>query len=120
MQKCKAFLFSAERSQNLTIRASPHLESGSDRVGALDFQLSPTEYIPRLGNHASPEALMEAAQSVQEGLPISKAMDHALQHSTSIGGARPKVMIETGKMKRNEMDRKLLMGRQFLNPSISW
>ncbi len=44
---------------------------------------------------------MEAAQSVQEGLPISKAMDHALQHSTSIGGARPKVMIETGKMKRN-------------------
>lgn len=75
------------------------LESGSDRVGALDFQLSPTEYIPRLGNHASLEALMEAAQSVQEGLPISKALDHALQHGTSIGGARPKVMIETGDKK---------------------
>lgn len=71
------------------------LESGSDRVGALDFQLSATEYIPRLGNHASLEELMEAAQRVQEGLPISKALDHALQHGTSIGGARPKVMIET-------------------------
>ncbi|MDD2722386.1 MAG: HipA domain-containing protein [Gallionella sp.] len=75
------------------------LESGSDRVGALDFQLSPTEYIPRLGNHASLEELMEAAQKVQEGLPISKALDHALQHGTSIGGARPKVMIETGDRK---------------------
>jgi serine/threonine-protein kinase HipA len=75
------------------------LESGSDRIGALDFQLSPTEYIPRLGNHASLEELMEAAQKVQEGLPISKALDHALQHGTSIGGARPKVMIETGDKK---------------------
>jgi len=75
------------------------LESGSDRVGALDFQLSATEYIPRLGNHASLEELMEAAQRVQEGLPISKALDHALQHGTSIGGARPKVMIETGDKK---------------------
>lgn len=75
------------------------LESGSDRVGALDFQLSPTEYIPRLGNHASLEELMEAAQRVQEGLPISRALDHALQHGTSIGGARPKVMIETGDRK---------------------
>ncbi len=75
------------------------LESGSDRIGALDFQLSPTEYIPRLGNHASLEELMEAAQKVQEGLPISKTLDHALQHGTSIGGARPKVMIETGDKK---------------------
>ena len=75
------------------------LESGSDRVGALDFQLSPTEYIPRLGNHASLEELMEAAQKVQEGLPISKALNHALQHGTSIGGARPKVMLETGDKK---------------------
>ncbi len=75
------------------------LESGSDRIGALDFQLSPTEYIPRLGNHASLEELMEAADRVQEGLPISKALDHALQHGTSIGGARPKVMIEAGDKK---------------------
>ena len=42
---------------------------------------------------------MEAADRVQEGLPISKALDHALQHGTSIGGARPKVMIEAGDKK---------------------
>ena len=75
------------------------LESGSDRIGALDFQLSPTEYVPRQGAHASLEELMEAAQRVQEGLPISKALDQALQHGTSIGGARPKVMIESGDKK---------------------
>ena len=71
------------------------LESGSDRIGALDFQRSPTEYFPRLGAHASLEELMEAAARVQEGLPISPALDQALQHGTSIGGARPKVMIES-------------------------
>lgn len=75
------------------------LESGSDRIGALDFQLSPTEYVPRLGAHASLEELMEAAQRVQEGLLISTALDQALQHGTSIGGARPKVMIESGDKK---------------------
>lgn len=71
------------------------LESGSDRIGALDFQHSPTEYVPRLGAHASLEDLMESAARVQEGLPIRKALDQALQHGTSIGGARPKVMIES-------------------------
>ena len=29
------------------------LESGSDRIGALDFQRSPSEYVPRLANNAS-------------------------------------------------------------------
>lgn len=71
------------------------LESGSDRIGALDFQLSPTEYVPRLGAHASLEELMDSAERVQAGMPISKALDLALQHGTSIGGARPKVMIES-------------------------
>jgi serine/threonine-protein kinase HipA len=75
------------------------LESGSDRIGALDFQLSPTEYVPRQGAHASLKELMESAERVQQGLPISKALDLALQHGTSIGGARPKVMIESGDKK---------------------
>ncbi len=75
------------------------LESGSDRIGALDFQLSPTKYVPRLGTHVPLDELMESAERVQQGLPISKALDQALQHGTSIGGARPKVMIETGNKK---------------------
>ena len=36
------------------------LESGSDRVGALDFQLSPTDYVPRARQNASLEELMHA------------------------------------------------------------
>lgn len=75
------------------------LESGSDRIGALDFQLSPTEYIPRMGAHASLEELMESAEMVQKGMPINMALDQALQHGTSIGGARPKVMLESGNKK---------------------
>ena len=71
------------------------LDSGSDRVGALDFQRSPTEYVSRQGAHASLEALMESTERVQAGLPFSSALDQALQHGTSIGGARPKVMIES-------------------------
>lgn len=70
------------------------LESGSDRIGALDFQASPTEYIPRLGTHASLAELLEATNNIQAGLAMSAVLDQALQHGTSIGGARPKVMIE--------------------------
>ncbi|MBT3316743.1 type II toxin-antitoxin system HipA family toxin, partial [bacterium] len=33
------------------------LESGSDRIGALDFQLSPTEYVPRLKANPTLEEL---------------------------------------------------------------
>nr|WP_298128872.1 type II toxin-antitoxin system HipA family toxin [Ferrovum sp.] len=70
------------------------LESGSDRIGALDFQSSPTEYVPRAGIHTPMHELMEAAQRIQDGLPVSQALDLALRHGTSIGGARPKVTLE--------------------------
>jgi serine/threonine-protein kinase HipA len=72
------------------------LESGSDRIGALDFQLSPTEYMPRQGHHASLEELMLSAEKVEKGLPLSPELDQALQHGTSLGGARPKVLMEDG------------------------
>jgi serine/threonine-protein kinase HipA len=52
------------------------LESGSDRVGALDFQRS--------------------ARRVERGVPLSPALDQALFHGSSIGGARPKALIEDG------------------------
>lgn len=69
------------------------LESGSDRVGALDFQLSPTEYVPRLGGRASLEELQQASEKVMAGVALSQALDNALNHGTSIGGARPKALI---------------------------
>ena len=69
------------------------LESGSDRIGALDFQRSPTEYVPRLSANASLEELLQSAERVDRGLPLSPELDHALNHGTSIGGARPKALL---------------------------
>ena len=71
------------------------LESGSDRTGALDFQLSPAEYVPRNHANAPLEELLEAAERIEKGLPLSPELDLALRHGTSIGGARPKALIET-------------------------
>jgi len=70
------------------------LESGSDRIGSLDFQLSPTEYIPRAAQNATLEELLESAKRVQDGIPLSPDLDQALCHGSSIGGARPKALIE--------------------------
>jgi serine/threonine-protein kinase HipA len=70
------------------------LESGSDRIGALDFQLSPTDYVPRQRQAASLSELMESAERVEKRLPLIPELDQALQHGTSLGGARPKVLID--------------------------
>jgi len=75
------------------------LESGSDRIGALDFQLSATEYIPRYFRNATLDELLESAERVEKGEPLSLELDQALQHGTSIGGARPKALIEDGDKK---------------------
>ena len=70
------------------------LESGSDRIGALDFQLSPTNYAARQHQTASLEELMQSAERVEHGVPLTPELDQALQHGTSLGGARPKVLID--------------------------
>lgn len=70
------------------------LESGSDRIGALDFQRSPSEYTPRLAENFSLEELLESAERVEKGIPLSPELDQAIFHGSSIGGARPKALIE--------------------------
>ncbi|WP_081162379.1 type II toxin-antitoxin system HipA family toxin [Ensifer aridi] len=75
------------------------LQSGSDRIGALDFQASATEYVPRLAVQASLDELLEAAAFIEKGIPLTPALDQALNHATSIGGARPKALIEDGTKK---------------------
>ena len=70
------------------------LESGSDRIGALDFQRSPKEYVPRIANNASMEELIESAERVEKGVPLTPELDQALFHGSSIGGARPKALIQ--------------------------
>lgn len=75
------------------------LESGSDRIGALDFQRSATDYVPRMSVNASLEELLASAERVEKGVPLTPELDQALQHGTSIGGARPKALIEDGAKK---------------------
>jgi len=75
------------------------LESGSDRVGALDFQTSATHYRARGGAHASLGELLASAERVERNLPLSVELDQALHHGSSIGGARPKALIDDGPRK---------------------
>ncbi len=75
------------------------LDSGSDRIGALDFQASATEYVPRSQGEAQLSelsSLAKSAQKVEEGIPLSPALDQALLHGSSVGGARPKVLLKDG------------------------
>ncbi|OAF07192.1 phosphatidylinositol kinase [Bradyrhizobium centrolobii] len=69
------------------------LESSSDRIGALDFQASPSVYVPREGEGASLNELLNAATLVEQGTPLTPELDRALFHGSSIGGARPKAAI---------------------------
>ena len=75
------------------------LESGSDRIGALDFQHSPSEYVPRAAQTATIEELLSAAGKVEKGVPLTPDLDQALIHGTSLGGARPKALIHDGDTK---------------------
>jgi serine/threonine-protein kinase HipA len=72
------------------------LLSGSDRIGALDFQESSTDYEPRSIDHATLEELVDSARRVEEGIPLTLSLDAALLHGTSIGGARPKALLRDG------------------------
>ncbi|HRD59407.1 MAG TPA: HipA domain-containing protein [Nocardioides sp.] len=69
------------------------LHSGSNRSGALDFQTSATEYVPR-GEPASLDQLVHAAELIERGEPIPDDLAAAAGHGTSIGGARPKALLE--------------------------
>ncbi len=70
------------------------LESGSDRIGALDFQRSATAYEPRDAQAAALDDLLNAADLVQRGASLPPALDRALFHGSSIGGARPKALVD--------------------------
>ena len=69
------------------------LESGSDRIGALDFQASASEYVPRTHSSATLEQLMGAAADIEAGRILPLPLAEALTRGTSIGGARPKVLL---------------------------
>ena len=75
------------------------LESGSDRTGALDFQLSAEQYVAREASTASLEQLQSATALVEKGVPLTPDLERALLHGSSIGGARPKAMVVSNNKK---------------------
>lgn len=89
---------------NLRFAGNPDIElseltylanSGSNRVGALDFQHSPRIYGHR-GEEATLEQLMRAAELVEAGMTLPEELAAAAGHGTSIGGATPKAVLVDG------------------------
>ncbi|HSZ69761.1 MAG TPA: HipA domain-containing protein [Solirubrobacteraceae bacterium] len=72
------------------------MESGSDRIGALDFQASASDYVPRGTAGAALAELAESAERVERGIPLSPELDQALLYGSSVGGSRPKALLRDG------------------------
>ena len=76
------------------------LASGSNRFGALDFQQSADEYTPRGDELVPLDELAHAAEQIEGGVPLSPALERALLHGSSMGGARPKAVLTDGEQQR--------------------
>lgn len=70
------------------------LHAGSDRVGALDIRLSINDG-PSQGPSVSHnlDHLLEAADRIEQGLPVPAHLDAIFVDGTALGGARPKATI---------------------------
>lgn len=68
------------------------LTSGSNRLGAIDFQASSSTYVPR-ADTASLDELNRAARTIDEGGILPAELAAALVDGTAMGGARPKALI---------------------------
>ncbi|RFA12582.1 hypothetical protein B7R21_09550 [Subtercola boreus] len=68
------------------------LGSGSNRFGALDFQVDRDAYVPR-DESATLDELHRAAIILGEHGELSPSLDAALLHGTTLGGARPKATL---------------------------
>jgi len=70
------------------------LHAGSDRVGALDIRRT-IDDDPLLGASSSHslEHLMDAAERIEEGLPIPAHLEAIFVDGTALGGARPKASV---------------------------
>lgn len=72
------------------------LASGSNRIGALDFQASPTEYKQRGSQTASLEMLSRVVELIQAGEEVPADLQEAVTAGSSAGGARPKALLRDG------------------------
>jgi len=70
------------------------LHAGSDRVGALDLRASlqdrPTQGVTAIHDV---EYLMDAADRIEDGLPIPASLEAIFVDGTALGGARPKASV---------------------------
>lgn len=69
------------------------LLSGSNRIGALDFQASATEYVARDYVKVNLEDIDQLANALEHDHAFSKTLAPILLHGTSVGGARPKCLL---------------------------
>lgn len=69
------------------------IKSGSDRIGALDFQESADTYVPRISAEATLEELQNFSDLIEAGEDVPKELARVILHGSSIGGARPKALI---------------------------
>lgn len=69
------------------------LRAGPDRIGALDATSDPKRYTPKKSHAAPLEDLLEAADRIDQGKALDPHLDAALNHGTSVGGARPKALL---------------------------
>lgn len=70
------------------------LRAGPDRIGALDATNDPRHYTPKKSHAAPLEDLLEAADRIDQGKALDPHLDAALNHGTSVGGARPKALLQ--------------------------
>jgi serine/threonine-protein kinase HipA len=76
------------------------LQAGNDRIGALDVTPESTGYNSVQPDcQASIEDLLNAAQIVETGKPLPESLGNALLHGSSVGGARPKSLLQDKKHK---------------------
>jgi serine/threonine-protein kinase HipA len=69
------------------------LNAGSDRIGALAVQKSSDHCQTQEIQTATLDQLVEAAELIENGQPLPDALDNALLHGSSVGGARPKALL---------------------------
>lgn len=78
------------------------LFAGDDRFGALGVSVSAETYVPRsLGPYARLTELSQLAQAVEDvqlQAPVSPDMQRLLQPGVTLGGARPKALLNTGRV----------------------
>jgi len=70
------------------------LHAGSQRVGAVDIRSSrDSAATPGFGTWDNLEYLMDAAQRIDEGLPVPPQLEEIFAEGSALGGARPKATV---------------------------